>query len=101
MKILDSNSRTHYVAVLITQQGWAKGGGQKVYHRKGLDPNSLIAELRPLMVGASDEIKLWRVTGGVGLTYRIDANGKPVGRDCELVNFVMNIPIGGGNKDEK
>ena len=101
MKVLDSNSRIHYAAVLITQQGWASGGGQRVYHRKGLDPDALIAELRPLMVGASDEIKLWKVAGGATLTYRIDANGRPVGIDCELVNFVMNIPLSGGEKDEK
>lgn len=99
-KVLDANSRVHYCATWQVKGGWGNSGRIILGSSKSSDPARLWKEAQNKLQTESDRAWLWLVSGGLGLTYRIDANGKPIGVSCRLVkdSFVLNLE-GSGDGD--
>ena len=93
-EVLDSNSRTHYLAV-VDYRRTALQGGERLgrWYGKGLDLNVLRREARSKLHCDDDRATVMRVSGGVGLTYRIDADQHPVGIRYEVIYTMTSMAL--------
>lgn len=86
-RVKDSNSRIHYCLAWQVKAGWAGTDNSRWTsgYEKGLDPDELWESGKKRLHSEQDAITLWEVAGSLGLTYRVDANGKPINIDCRLL----------------